>query len=203
MFFFCSNVPRIGKNSLTKQEMTMRAVWVSGAVLISVLALTACQGKPSAVATRDAGSTTAYASSSGGPSDATGGARPRDPRDAPVPLIDGKPLRAANRKHTAEENAQFQFAKNGGDFDAKSESQYVSDAHSFVEKPPRDAEVIDRPNGDKLIYDPKKNIFAVVARNGAPRTMFKPRDGASYWAQQKDREAQRGKSPRDGSSDQG
>jgi pyocin large subunit-like protein len=72
-----------------------------------------------------------------------------------------------------------------------------------VDKPPRDAEVIDRSNGDKLIYDPKANVFAVVARNGAPRTMFKPRDGATYWAQQKDREAKRGKTSQDGGSDQG
>ena len=46
-------------------------------------------------------------------------------------------------------------------------------------------ETIDRPNGDKVMYDPGGNVFAVVTRDGAPRTMFKPRDGASYWAQQK------------------
>ncbi len=180
----------------------MKSVWLFGAVAISALALAACNGKPSAVASRDQSPSSAYAPSPG-PGEGASTSRVRDPRDAPVPMIDGKPLWAANRKHTAEENAQYQFAKNGGDFDAKSESQYVSDVHAFVEKPPRDAEVIDRPNGDKLIYDPKKNIFAVVARNGAPRTMFKPRDGATYWAQQKDREAQRGKSPREGGSDQG
>jgi pyocin large subunit-like protein len=110
-----------------------------------------------------------------------------------VPKIDGKPMWAANRKHTAEENAQYQFAKNGGDFDAKSESEYVSDVHRFVDHPPRGVETLDRPNGDKLIYDPKANVFAVIARNGAPRTMFKPRDGESYWTEQKDREANRGK----------
>jgi hypothetical protein len=36
------------------------------------------------------------------------------------------------------------------------------------------------------MYDPKANLFAVVDKDGAPRTLFKPRDGTSYWAQQKD-----------------
>jgi pyocin large subunit-like protein len=180
----------------------MKSVWFLGAAAMSALALASCNGKPSAVASRDQSPSSVYAPAAGS-GDGGSASRVRDPRDAPVPLIDGKPLWAANRKHTAEENAQYQFAKNGGDFDAKSESQYVSDVHAFVEKPPRDAEFIDRANGDKLIYDPKKNIFAVVAKNGAPRTMFKPRDGATYWAQQKDREAQRGKSPRERGSDQG
>ena len=180
----------------------MRRFCLSGAVATSTAALilVACNGKPSAVAPRDVSAMATYGS--GGASSDTA-ARASDPRDAPVPQINGKPLWAANRKHTAEENAQFQFAKNGGDFDAKSESQYVSDVHDFVDSPPHGAEVIDRPNGDKLIYDPRKNIFAVVARNGAPRTMFKPKGGASYWAQQKDREAKRGKTAADGGSDQG
>ena len=37
---------------------------------------------------------------------------------------------------------------------------------------------IDRANGDALLYDAKSNTFAVVTKAGAPRTMFKPRDGA-------------------------
>ena len=110
-----------------------------------------------------------------------------------MPKVDGKPMWAANRKHTAEENAQYQFAKNGGDFGAANETDYVKKAHTFVDRPPHGVETIDRSNGDKLIYDPAGNVFAVVSRDGAPRTMFKPRDGASYWAQQKDRESQRGK----------
>jgi hypothetical protein len=36
------------------------------------------------------------------------------------------------------------------------------------------------------MYDPKGNLFAVVDKDGAPRTLFKPRDGAAYWDQQKD-----------------
>ena len=46
-------------------------------------------------------------------------------------------------------------------------------------------------NGDDLLYDVKTNTFAVVTKAGAPRTMFKPRDGATYWRQQLSREQAR------------
>ncbi|MBV9997436.1 MAG: hypothetical protein JO127_19715 [Caulobacteraceae bacterium] len=114
-----------------------------------------------------------------------------DPRDAPVALVDGKPMWAANRKHTAEENAAYQYAKNGKDFGAKSQADYVARAHAFTAAPPASVQRLERANGDALLYDPKTNTFAVVTRAGAPRTMFKPRSGAAYWRQQQDREAAR------------
>jgi pyocin large subunit-like protein len=173
----------------------------------AALALAACNGKPSAVASQNA-APTAYGNAGAATTGADGRASyggsyaSTDPRDAPVPQIDGKPMWAANRKHSAEENAQYQFAKNGGDFAAANETDYVKKVHNFVERPPHGADTIERSNGDKLIYDPSGNVFAVVSRDGAPRTMFKPRDGATYWAQQKDREAKRGKTGSQ-SSDQG
>jgi pyocin large subunit-like protein len=106
-------------------------------------------------------------------------------------MVAGKPMWAANRRHTAVENAQYQYARNGVDFAAHSETDYVTKVHAFVDHPPASAETLDRANGDRLIYDPKSNIFAVVSRDGAPRTMFKPRDGATYWSAQKQRETQR------------
>jgi hypothetical protein len=54
-------------------------------------------------------------------------------------------------------------------------------------------QTISRSNGDRLLYDAQRNIFAVVSKEGAPRTMFKPRDGAAYWAQQTQREADQAK----------
>ena len=65
--------------------------------------------------------------------------------------------------------------------------QHVAKAHAFVDTPPHGVETLTRDNGDKLLYDAKANVFAVVSREGAPRTMFKPRDGAAYWAEQKQR----------------
>jgi len=175
----------------------MKRVMLLGAAGVLALTLTACGEKTSAVAPKDQSSAAASGQS-------TSVATASDPRDAPIPKIDGKPMWAPNRKHTAEENAQFQFAKNGGDFGAKSESDYLTKVHNFVDRPPSDIETLDRANGDKLIYDPRGNVFAVVSKDGAPRTMFKPRDGASYWTQQKDREAKRAKGGgSDGGSDQG
>ena len=106
-------------------------------------------------------------------------------------LVAGKPYWAANRTRSAEENAQRSFERNGATFGAKSTDDYVAKVHAFVSDPPKGAQTLKRANGDLLIYDPKGNVFAVVSRDGAPRTMFKPDEGASYWDEQKDRENKR------------
>ncbi len=54
--------------------------------------------------------------------------------------------------------------------------------HAFVDTPPTGVQKVARANGDALLYDAKTNTFAVVSKTGAPRTMFKPRDGASLLA---------------------
>ena len=124
-----------------------------------------------------------------------------DPRDVPAPLAtDGKPIWAANRKHTAQENADYQFGKNGKDFGAVSEADYVTKAHRFIDAPPAGVQKLERANGDALLYDAKSNTFAVVTKAGAPRTMFKPRDGAAYWRQQVSRESTRSKGSDNGDS---
>ncbi|HXV00938.1 MAG TPA: hypothetical protein VG166_10610 [Caulobacteraceae bacterium] len=172
----------------------MRVVLISGPAIAVALALAGCGDHPSAVAPQggqSASSGAAYGSSSQASYD--------DRRDTAVPQINGKPMWAANRKHSAAENAQYQFTKNGQDFGAHSESDYVTKVHAFVDSPPTGAETIARGNGDKLIYAPASNTFAVVSRDGAPRTMFKPRAGASYWSEQKQREADRAKSDSGGS----
>ncbi|MCI3179689.1 hypothetical protein C5708_05420 [Caulobacter sp. CCUG 60055] len=172
--------------------------------VLATLILAACDGGPSAVAPArehaSAGSTSGETGGgAGGGRSATRGDAPRDdPRKQPVPTYRGKPIWAANRRHTAQENAQFRFERDGADFGAKDVDDYIAKAHAFVATPPKGAETLNRRNGDTLIYDPKDNVFAVVTRDGAPRTMFKPRDGAAYWAQQKDREARRDKGGRDG-----
>jgi hypothetical protein len=165
----------------------MNKVLYLGAAGLFALSVAACGPKPSAIAPEGQASYAPPASTTAGSSSSTANYASR----APAPLFEGKPMWAANRRHSAEENAQFQFTRNGGDFGARSEDDYVAKAHAFVDRPPSGAEVIERRNGDRLIYDRRANTFAVASRDGAPRTMFKPRDGASYWAQQKDREAKR------------
>jgi len=108
---------------------------------------------------------------------------------APVPLVDGTPMWSDNRRHSAEENADYHYHRDGPDFGAADVKDYVAKAHSFIAHPPGDVETVNRPNGDKLLYDPKSNTFAVERKDGAPRTMFKPRDGLSYWKEQQARAA--------------
>jgi len=183
------------------QETNMRTVLFSGAAVALGLSLAACGGHQSAVSGTHS-SAAASSSAPGAYSQGSSQASLDDKRQTPVPIVNGKPMWAPNRKHTAEENAEYQFTRNGGDFGAASEADYVAKVHAFVDRPPARAETLDRRNGDRLIYDAKANIFAVVSRDGAPRTMFKPRDGAAYWAQQKDRESKRDKNGGDNGSSQ-
>jgi hypothetical protein len=105
---------------------------------------------------------------------------------AETPLFHGKPLWAANKKHTAQENADYHFKRDGEAVGATSEEDFLAKVHAFVDNPPKGVQTLTRSNGDKLMYDPKANLFAVVDKDGAPRTLFKPRDGDAYWAQQKE-----------------
>lgn len=105
----------------------------------------------------------------------------------------GGPLRwSSNRRFTSEQNAERAFRRNGAAFGTTTVQAFVAKAHAFVTRPPRGAQIITRANGDRLIYDPASNVFAVATREGAPRTMFKPDEGAAYWEKVKAREADGG-----------
>lgn len=99
---------------------------------------------------------------------------------------DGSPMRASNRRRTAAEAAQRQFERNGAAFGAATRAAYIDRAHAFVSDPPERTQTAERRNGDRLMYDPRGNVFAVATREGAPRTMFKPEDGAAYWRAQQE-----------------
>jgi pyocin large subunit-like protein len=101
------------------------------------------------------------------------------------------PLWSQNRKYSADENAHYHFRKHGPEFSAKSYPDYMAMVHGFIHNPPAGTETLKRTNGDTLFYDPKGNVFAVMTRAGAPRTMFRPDNGAAYWRQQKIIESRR------------
>ena len=105
---------------------------------------------------------------------------------------------AASRSRSAREAAQAQFERNGADFGAGTLDDYVAQANAFAEKPPQGAERATRPNGDVLLYHPASNVFAVVTAEGEPRAMFKPRNGAAYWAEQKSRVRQQAQKSQEG-----
>lgn len=109
---------------------------------------------------------------------------PRVADGAETRQVGGKPYWAASRRGTAEENAARSFERNGSDLGASDLDDFVHKAHAFVRHPPAGSKTLTRPNGDTLIYDPAHNLFAVVTRDGAPRTLFKPREGAAYWDKQ-------------------
>jgi pyocin large subunit-like protein len=152
------------------------------------LMLAACDNGPSAVAQQAAGTQMAVSA------EAAPAARAEraevDHRDDPVKLVDGRPMWSASRRYSAEENAQRAFARNGEAFGARNLDAFVKKAHAFVEKPRAGAETFVRANGDRLIYDPRANIFAVASSAGAPRTMFKPDEGRAYWDEVRARESQ-------------
>jgi len=174
-----------------------RAGWSAFLACAATLGLAACNGGPASSpphdqATNEGGrvASAPYGGGSGAnDSGATRASYAPDPRRERVPLVEGKPMWAANRLHTAQENAQYQFERDGTDFGAGSVEDFVSKVHAFVDKPPADVLTLTRANGDRLLYDQHGNVFAVVTKDGAPRTMFKPRDGEAYWEVQKQRVA--------------
>lgn len=93
----------------------------------------------------------------------------------------------ANRRETADAKIQRLYERNGADFGARSPEDYLAKVRAFTRNPPSGVDTASRPNGDTLFYQASTNTFAVVARDGTPRTMFKPREGAAYWAEQKER----------------
>jgi pyocin large subunit-like protein len=183
----------------------VRIALVAGVCGVAALALAGCDNGPSAVARHQAAGTQMAAAddTSGGSgasasdrSDDRGGDRVDHRRDA-VKMVDGAPMWSASRKYSAQENAERAFDRNGKAFGADDLGAFVKKAHAFVDHPPKGTLTLTRANGDKLFYDPKGNVFAVASKDGAPRTMFKPDDGMSYWQQQKDREAKRQTASRD------
>ena len=166
------------------------ALYVALGTTAALALLGACDNGPSAVATQAAGTQMAATAPQKAAAPAARDAK-ADHRNDPVKLVDGKPIWSASRRYSAEESARRAFERNGEAFGARSLDQYVKKAHAFVEHPPAGTQTLTRANGDMLFYDPKANVFAVANKAGAPRTMFKPDEGAAYWQEQKDREARR------------
>lgn len=101
------------------------------------------------------------------------------------------PLWSSNRKYSTAENARYHFERHGPEFGSKSFEDHIAMVHGFIHAPPPGTETLKRNNGDTLFYDPKGNVFAVMTKKGAPRTMFRPDDGVAYWNRQKIIESER------------
>jgi hypothetical protein len=112
----------------------------------------------------------------------------------PAPLLDGKPIWADNREHTAMENLDFQFDHWGAALGARDRQDYARKARAFIDHPPHVVERVSRPNGDVLVYDKAANLFAIVRRDGAPRLFRKPPGGLADWERAKSEAASGGRS---------
>ncbi len=135
-----------------------------------------------------AGGDQAYAAGRSRSGSAYGGGYGERADRAPAPMFHGEPEWSQNRSHTAQENAQYHFERAGADLGAKTLDDFLTKVHHFGDHPPAGALKLTRANGDRLLYDPKSNLFAVFTRDGAPRTVFKPSSGMDYWTEQKARE---------------
>lgn len=143
---------------------------------VALLGLAACGDGGSAVETRDRAAGGAEAALTAAPVEATE-ATPEGAR----------PALTANRRETADAKITRLFERNGADFGARTPLEYLDRVEAFTTHPPAGTDRVERPNGDVLLYQAPTNTFAVVSREGVPKTMFKPRDGAAYWAEQKAR----------------
>jgi pyocin large subunit-like protein len=101
------------------------------------------------------------------------------------------PLWSKTRKLSPAENSRNAFTKHGQEVGAKSYEDYMAMVHAFVHTPPKGTETLTRGNGDVLMFDAKSDVFAVITKTGAPRTLFRPYDGQAYWQKQAQIEAQR------------
>ncbi len=99
------------------------------------------------------------------------------------------PLWSKTRKFSPAENSHNAFDKHGQEVGAKSYEDYMAMVHHFVHEPPKGTETLTRANGDVLMFNAKSDVFAVITKTGAPRTLFRPFDGEAYWQKQQSIEA--------------
>ncbi|HZW16010.1 MAG TPA: S-type pyocin family protein [Brevundimonas sp.] len=147
-----------------------RMAWATGAAL-ALLGLAGCGNGGSAVETRDREAEGAEAVLSAG--------------GAPAKAETARPALTANRRESVDAKVARLFERNGADFDAASAEDYLDKVRRFTARPPAGTERVERANGDVLLYQASTNTFAVVSREGVAKTMFKPREGAAYWAGEK------------------
>ena len=165
------------------------SVWLAAALL----ALAGCGNGGSAVETRE------RAEDGTGATLIAGTAGSAEANQAPPER--NRPALTANRRETVDAKINRLFERNGADFGAATAQDYLIKIQAFTTRPPAGTDRVERPNGDVLLYQASTNTFAVVSRDGVPKTMFKPRNGAAYWTEQKDAAPNFGRR-RAGSSDE-
>lgn len=104
---------------------------------------------------------------------------------AVVPFISGRHIRSSveygsnlwssTRRLSRVENAFEHWRRHRDEFPHLNNAlEYVDEAHRIINKPPSSALVGSRANGEIVVYDPIRNVFAVGLEDGTPKTMFVP-----------------------------
>jgi len=176
--------------------MRKSAILGLGAALAAAMALSACGRDEASAPARD------HASLGDSASAATherNSGRTTERARTPAPMMDGKPMWADNRQHSAQENLDYQFDHWGSGFGAKDSRDYAKKALAFTGHPPAGVQKVTRSNGDVLLYDKSSNTFAIVRRDGAPRLFRKPPGGEADWEKAKSEASSGGSGYRGGS----
>lgn len=165
---------------MRKRQNLLVACWAA----FALVGLSACDGAD--VASRPARDHTAAEAAYAAPlsseqADRAARSERAEPKTA---TIDGQPVWSDNRRYSAAQNAAYHFEQHGEELGARTVDAFVAKAHAFLNDPPAGAKTKVRWNGDRMVYDPKSGLFGVARKDGAPRTVFKPDDGAAYWAEQ-------------------
>ncbi len=101
------------------------------------------------------------------------------------PVVTKSPLWSSTKSKSAVENAFGHFKKHKSEFpEFQNAKQYVEGTKKFLNSPPKGTLTKTNSRGDTLRYDPNSNTFGVLSKDGAPRTMFRPKDGINYWNRQ-------------------
>ncbi len=153
------------------------SAWAVVTATALLVGLSACGNGGSAVETRDRSAEEAQTALTAA-TDTRAEAAGATPEKA-------RPVLTANRRETVDAKVARLFERNGADFGAATAEDYLAKVQAFTAGPPAGTDRVQRPNGDLLLYQATTNTFAVVSRDGVPKTMFKPREGAAYWAEQK------------------
>ena len=171
--------------------MGYRSIWNAAAVAaLGLAALSACDQRLAAQPAREheAFATLEAVSGSGvdplAAQDSRAAAATAGQTSAQVRQVAGRPMWSDNRRYSAEENARYQFDRHAAELGARDFDDFLVRAHAFVNTPPEGTLSLTRANGDKLLFDPKSQLFGVVRSDGAPRTVFKPETGKAYWDEQ-------------------
>jgi len=82
---------------------------------------------------------------------------------------------SSTQRKSSVENAYSHWIKHKKEFpEIINSRQYVTEAMSFIKQPPKGTLIKKRLNGEKVYYNPRKNVILFENNKGVPKSMYKP-----------------------------